>query len=315
MAVAEQIQQPVFFVFAHQTLGVSSLYQGHLRSALTHFENVMTLADMPSPPPLVSTTHVFCLVYTSLALWALGYPEQAVKRSQEGLTVAEQLGLPYSRVFALYGAAILHTFRRDVQVVQKHVQEMITVCEKYGLQELLALGTIIDGWALSACGNGIQGQGIAQMQRGLATYQATGARLSLPHLLAMLVEAYVQTDQANQADEGLTVLTQAVDAMQRSGEQLFASWLSRLKGELLLTLSPEYSTEAEQCFLDAIDAAQCFQAKSWELQATICLAQLWYQQGKRKRARQRLAEMHGWFTEGEDAADLREARALLTRWA
>ena len=288
MVLAEQIQQPVFFVFAHQTLGVSSLYQGHLRRALTHFENVMTLADMPSPPPLVSTTHVFCLVYTSLALWALGYPEQAVKRSQEGLRLAEQLGLPYSQVFALYGAAILHTFRRDVQVVQKHVQEMIMLFEKYGLQELLALGTITDGWALSACGNGTQGQGIVQMQRGLATYQATGARLSLPHLLGMLVEAYVQTDQANQADEGLRVLTEAVDAMQRNGEQLFASWLLRLKGELLLALSPEHSPEAEQCFLDAIEAAQCSQAKSWELQATICLTQLWHQQGKRKRACQSL---------------------------
>lgn len=310
MTLAEQIQQPMFFVFAHQTLGTSALYQGRLRRALTHFENVITLADMPSPPSLVSTTHVFCLVYTSLALWALGYPEQAVRRSREGLTAADQLGLPYSQVFALYGEAVLHTFRRDVKVVQTRVQEMITLCEKYGLQEMLALGTIIDGWALAECGHATQG--IARMQRGLATYQATGARLSLPHLLAMLVEASAQAEQAN---EGLEVLTEAVDAMQHSGEQLFAPWLLRLKGELLLALSSEQHFEAEQCFLDAIDAAQCSQAKSWELQATIRLTQLWHQQGKRKRARQRLAEIFGWFSEGGDTTDLREAKALLSAWS
>ena len=136
--------------------------------------------------------------------------------------------------------------------------------------------------------------------------------LSLPHLLAMLVEAHAKTGQAA---EGLQVLTEAVDVMQRHGEQLFASWLFRLKGELLLALSPEHSTQAEQCFLDAIDTAQCSQAKSWELQATIRLSQLWHQQGKQKRARQALAEMYDWFDEGGDTADLCEAQALLTAWS
>ena len=103
--------------------------------------------------------------------------------------------------------------------------------------------------------------------------------------------------------------------MQRHGEQVFAPWLSRLKGELILVLSPEQHAEAERCFLDAIEAAQCSGAKLWELQATICLTRLWHQQGKRDRARQVLAEMYGWFTEGGNTPDLCEAKALLTAWA
>lgn len=243
-------------------------------------------------------------------MWALGYPQQAVQRSQEALTAANQLGLPYSQAFALYGSAFLHTFLREVQVVHKRVVEMRALCEEYGLQELSALGTIIDGWAVTERGQATQG--IAQMQQGLAAYQATGAQLSLPHLFAMLAEAHTKTGQA---DEGLRVLTEAVDVMQRHGEKLFAPWLLRLKGELLLALSPKHSTEAEQCFLDAIDAAQRSEAKSWELRVTVRLTQLWYQRGKREKSRQVLAEIYGWFSEGEDTADLCEAKTLLSAWS
>ena len=310
MALAEQIPEPSFAVFAHQVLGMISLYQGHLDVALTHFEKGLSLADMADtqnlPLPL-AMTKVFCLFYSGLVLWAIGYPKQATERGQAALAVADQLGVPYSRAFALYGAALLHVLLQEREIVCTYVEEMIALCEKYGLQELSALGAIMNGWIMVDRGQAVQG--IAQIQRGLAAYQATGAELSLPHLLALLVEAYVKTGQVN---EGLRVLTEAIDVMQRHGEQIFASWLFRLKGELILLLSPEQQVEAEQCFLDAIDAAQHSHAKSWELQATICLAQLWYQQGKRKNARQVLTAMYGWFSEGKDGADLRAVQDLLS---
>ena len=142
--------------------------------------------------------------------------------------------------------------------------------------------------------------------------QATGVRLSSSHLLVVPVEAYARTDQVA---EGLQILLNAIDAVQLHGEQIFSPWLLWLKNELLLAFSPEHSTKVGQCFLEAIDPAQCSQARSWELQATSRLSQVWYQQGKQKRARQRLAYMYGWFGEGCDTADLREPQALLTAWS
>ena len=114
-----------------------------------------------------------------------------------------------------------------------------------------------------------------------------------------------------QREEGLTLLTEALAVTNDTGERRWEAELHRLKGELLLAGSAEHATEAETCFHQALDVARRQQAKSWELRAAVSLARLWQQQGKRTEARVLLAPIYGWFTEGFDTADLREARALL----
>jgi predicted ATPase len=166
-----------------------------------------------------------------------------------------------------------------------------------------------------------QGQeeaGIAQICQGLATWQILGAEAGRPCWLALLAESYGKADQA---EEGLRVLAEALAAVQKRGERQWAAELYRLKGELLLRqatglgLRPVPTEAAEACFRQAIHIARRQRAKPLELQAVMRLSRLWQQQGKREEARQWLGEIYGWFAEGFDTADLREAKALLEELA
>ena len=169
---------------------------------------------------------------------------------------------------------------------------------------------IRQGWALA-----VQGQieeGISQIRQGLDALRATGTEVWRPRWLALLVEAY---GKGEQVEEGLTVLAEALAAVNRSEERMYEAELWRLRGELTLQASAQSTEsraqEAEGYFLKAIDIARQQQAKSWELRASTSLARLWQQQDKREDARQLLAEIYGWFTEGFDTKDLQEAKALL----
>jgi predicted ATPase len=153
---------------------------------------------------------------------------------------------------------------------------------------------------------------MAQMHQGLAAWRATGAAVFRPYGLTLLAEV---SAQAGQREAGLTLLAEALAAVDDTGERRWEAELHRLKGELLLARSAEHDTEAETCFRQALDIARQQQAKSWELRAATSLSRLWQQQGKHAAARQLLAEVYGWFTEGFDTADLQEAKALLEELA
>jgi predicted ATPase len=139
-----------------------------------------------------------------------------------------------------------------------------------------------------------------------------GVALTEPYWLTLLAEAY---GQVGQPEEGLRVLSEALSVLNSNGERFWEAELYRLKGELLLQQNVDNATEAETCFHHAIRIAQSQQAKSWELRATTSLARLWQQQGKRGEARQGLGEVYGWFTEGFDTTDLRDAKVLLDELA
>jgi len=134
------------------------------------------------------------------------------------------------------------------------------------------------------------------------------------YFLALLAEAY---GKGGQAEEGLHVLAEALAHVDKTGERYYEAELYRLKGELTLQQLKvqgskfKVEEEVEECFLKAIEIARWQQAKSLELRAVMSLARLWQQQGKKDEARQMLAEVYGWFTEGFDTADLQEAKALL----
>jgi predicted ATPase len=198
----------------------------------------------------------------------------------------------------------------------------MSLSTEQGFPNWLAIATMQRGWALAAQGHGEEG--IAQIHQGLAAMRAAGVALGRAHWLALLVDAY---GHAGQTQEGLNVLTEALTTVHNCGGRWWEAELYRLKGELLLQsggqgLESGVSTpdaglqtrdaEAEACFRQALDIARRQQAKSLELRAAMSLARLWQHQGKRAPARELLAPIYGWFTEGFDTADLQEARALLT---
>jgi predicted ATPase len=283
---------------------------GEVRPAQAHLEQGMALYD-----PRQHHSHAFlygqdpgvaCLSLAALALWVLGYPDQALARIHEALTLAYERPHPFSLARAFIYTGRLHQFRGEPQLTQARAEAAMTLSTEQGLVYWCAEGTILRGWALAAQGQ--DAEGIMQMCQGLATHQATGAELVRPYLLPLLAETYAQ---GGRADEGLRVLDKALASVHTTGERWWEAEIHRLKGELLLALSAEKYAEAETCFHQARDSARRQEAKALELRAAMSLARLWQQQDRRAEAQALLAPIYGWFTEGFDTADLQEAKAFL----
>ena len=185
------------------------------------------------------------------------------------------------------------------------------------------MGTILQGWARAGLGEGKAA--IAQIHQGITFYRSTGSELWLTYILALQAEA---CGKVNQTEEGLATIAEALALVETNAERLYEAELYRLKGQLVLQSAvhgsqseapntqprtPSPQAEAEECFHRAIAIAQKQQAKSLELRAVMSLARLWRQQGKTVEARQMLAEIYGWFTEGFDTKDLQEAKGLLEK--
>jgi predicted ATPase len=239
-------------------------------------------------------------------LWLLGYPDQALTKSHEALTLAQELSHPFSLAYALDLAAMLHRLRQEGQAAQERAEAAMTLSTEQGFPLWLALGMILRGGALAEQGQGTEG--IAQMRQGLAVFQATGAEVGRPYFLALLGEAY---GRVGQVEEGLGVLAEALAAVEKSGERFYEAELHRLTGELLLARATADQAQAEGCLRRALDVARRQRAKSLELRAAMSLSRLWQRQGKRGEARQLLEGIYGWFTEGLDTKDWQEAQVLL----
>jgi predicted ATPase len=241
------------------------------------------------------------------------------------LTLARALSHPFGLAYALDFAGWLHQCRREGQAAQERAEALLALAHEQGFAYRVARGTLQRGWALAAQGQGEAG--IAQLHQGLAAYQATGAGGNRPTFLGWLAEAY---GKGGQAEAGLRLLAEALALVDSTGERWWEAELHRLKGELLLQSGVQglassvltldtglrtRDTEAEACFRQALAIARRQQAKSWELRTAMSLSRLWQQQGKRQEARDLLAPIYGWFTEGFDTADLQEAKILLEAFA
>jgi predicted ATPase len=244
-------------------------------------------------------------MFAAPALWDLGYPDQALRRSHETLTLAQSLD-PYTLYFALRIAGLVHELRREVQAAHERFEAALALATEHGFVEWVPMSMNERGGTLAAQGH--YEAGIAQMRQGIATQQATQTRMTLPGLLARLAEAY---GRSGQAEAGLGVLAEALAMVDTTGERLHEAKLYRLKGELLLLQVGPDAPQAEACFQQALAVARRQQAKSWELRAAMSLSRLWLRQGKCKEAHDLLAPICTWFTEGFDTADLQEAKALL----
>jgi DNA-binding SARP family transcriptional activator/predicted ATPase len=324
MQITHTTPDPAHRAIAHWAMGVTLLYAGELEPARAHLEQMSAYHDPPQPraPSFRYTTDpgVACRFWNAWALWFLGYPDQALQRSREAQALAEQLSHPFSLAFALFTGSALHQFRREPKAAQQTAEAAIRISHEQGFSFFLGLATVFRGWAVMEQGE-IE-NGLALMRQGLQSAQATGARIGRPHMLAMLAEAH---GKAGQPREGLTLLAEALAAAHDSGERHYEAELYRIKGELLLNegrscssgsgawpaVAPAAAREAEACFEQAIHISRHQQARSLELRATLSLGRLWRHQDKHAAARRRLAEAYGWFSEGFETPDLREARELL----
>jgi adenylate cyclase len=247
------------------------------------------------------------IAYTwkSLLLWFFGYPDQALKSSLEAISLARKLGHPHTLAFGLTIGCIFHWFIRDYKTVRKYTEELIPLSSDGGFIFWWAHGIFYQGERKTQ--EGQVDEGIKQMHEGLETMLATGTETCMTRLRARLAEACLKVKRP---EEGLSAIDQTFDVLCRHDEIYFEAELHRLKGELLL-MQGKTESEVEACYQKAIEVSRSQKAKSLELRAAMSLSRLWQKQGKKDDALKLLKEIYGWFTEGFNTGDLKEAKALL----
>jgi predicted ATPase len=312
LRLAQQAQDPALLLQAHHALwgilGIRSVDE--LPLALEHAEQGIAIYDPQQHHSQVlyyggHDPGVCCRICAADALWMLGYPDQALKRGQEALDLGHALAHPMSLALAFANTAKVHAYRREAHAVAELAAAAIAIAAEKNFSEILAQAMQLQGWAMAEQGD-IE-QGLARLRQGIAGWSAAGADMVQPSQLAHLAESYQKADQI---DQGLAAVTEALAAVSASGEGYYEAEIYRLRGELLLAAGHP-SDQAEASYQQALQIARQQGAKSLELRAAVSLSRLWQRQGRHAEARQTLAAIYGWFSEGFDTPDLKNARSLL----
>jgi predicted ATPase len=297
-------------------VGWSHFFLGELEQAREHLERVLALYD-----PERHSSHAFTYgddpatsarSNLAQALWLLGHVDQSLRYSEENLAILRSvINHPYSVAFGLVLAAVVRQYRSDVPATRALVDEALALSEAHGLVFIDAMASILKGWARAQEGD--LAEGTAQMRHGLAAQLATGAELARPYWLCLITEACLESGAAL---EGLALLDEAEAAVQQTNERYWEAEIHRLRGQLLLAAAsdpaaPAVVRSAEECYRRALDVARRQGARSFELRAAVSLSRLWQAADRHDEARELLAPIYEWFTEGLDRPELREAAALL----
>ena len=309
--VTERAEEPLPAAMAYWARGFALNYLGRFAEARDDFDRVISLYDSSLHSSLAYVygmdPAVSALAYNGNTLWNMGFPEQAQEHSRRAVALAREVDHPTSLVHALCQSTAVANFCGDLDSFREQNDELLRLSTEEGIVPFRNWATLEDGWVRV-----LQGQheaGIERMRKGLAAMRAAGARKAFPGALARLANAH---REAGQPDEGLAVLVEASSLADEFGRHDDDPELHWLKGELLLAQENDgASAAAEAEFRKSIDTARESKAKSWELRATVSLSRVLQGLGKRDEARQQLAEIYGWFTEGFETRDLKEAKALL----
>jgi len=309
-STAQENQNEIMEAIGFHAQGIVMFSLGEFKHALSHFEKAINFYD-PSQHSasafiMGQDLGIAGLCWATQSLWMLGYPDQAMLRSQQAIALAQTLDHTFSLGYTMsLAGSMIHQLRNDVTAAHEGTAKSLAFVNKYGFAFLQAYNLVVMGWAQAEMG--CVEEGIAQILTGLAKHKEMNARIHLPHYQALLARSYTL---AGDVDAGLEVANTALVLVKETGEHYYEAELTRLKGELLVAQGN--GAGAESCFFEAIRVARQQSAKSWELRSKTSLARLWQKQGKGKEALLMMSEIYGWFTEGFDSPDLKEARSLLS---
>ncbi len=311
LRVARESRDPGQLLRALHAMSGTSFYRGEFSEAREHLEEFLGLYDPKKHRghdylSASANVGVWGLFFFSWTLVSLGYPVQALKRALEGLALARELSDPFSESVALFCISRIYLERRDSKASLQTAEAVINLSSEHGFAYYLAFGAWLRLEALTEEGQ-LQ-EGIAGMRSVLQGMRARGAVLGSSWFLALLARAH---RKAGQVEEGVALVAQGLEFVTKTDERMMEAELHRVKGELLLGHTPADQVGAEASFRDALEVARRQSAKSYELRAATGLARLWQQQGCKQKARELLAPVYHWFTEGFDTRDLKEAKALL----
>jgi predicted ATPase len=239
-----------------------------------------------------------------IVLFCLGYPDQAQAEIRAIIAEAQTMAHPPYLVLSQVFSAILLSLAGDIAALDRQADELAAAAIEHGFPLYQAQGTIFRGWAKARLGK--VSEGINLLRSGSSAYRATGSEVWMPHYRALLATSL---EIAGETGEAVALLQDALQNVERTGERWFEAELNRHKGELMLRQG--HSELAEELYRKALSIAQEQQAKLWELRAAVSLARIRRDQGRHSDARAILAPVYGWFTEGFDTPDLKQAKALL----
>ena len=276
---------------------------GELAASGNACHDVMSLHDPECHGHLASSygqedPAVICMSFDVWRLWLIGSPDQAVVRAGEAVALAERLRQPYAAALASVFTTGVHQFRGEAAKVRREAEVLQKLTIDYGFPMLLAIGEVLDGWAVAAGG----AEGLAQMEKGLDAWRSTGAYLFTPYLLGLIAETQLSFGLTDAARE---TLTEALAQVEKSQECWWEAELHRLEGELLVATG---DSGAEVCFQRALEVARRQGARSLSLRAALSLSKL---SGQGREALQQLGKLADGFAEGYDTTDLRMTRERL----
>lgn len=311
MALAESLNDPGMLMEALFMPGVTMFYRAQFAGARACYENAVAAYDHRERTRFWTayTGHdagVTHRCYLALALWHLGYPDQALKVAREMCELARTIGHAFSLAHAVDFAAFLYHYCRLGTKVQAAAEEEMAIATEQGFPFWHALGTLHKGAGLLL--HGRREESLPHLLKGFGAFRATGAEVRVPSYLGMLGDAYTQSARFEDAHKSLN---EGLAVAEKNDDRCHEAELHRLKGELLLAESPDQAAAAEECFHRAIEMARRQQSRAWELRGTMSLARLWQRQGRRNEAHAALAAIYGAYTEGFTTPDLVDAKELL----
>jgi predicted ATPase len=309
LALGEKQRATVPLMIGHRMMG-SVLHTGAFAEGRAHLDRAIALYNLAEHRPLATRfgqdIRVAALSYRSWALWMLGYPVAALADASRAVRDAREIGQAATLMYALVHASLTHIHCGDYAAANTEANELVALADEKGALFWKALGTTVQGYVLALTGKAADA--IQMITSGVTALRSTGSTLWMPSHLSYLAKAYAELGQF---DNAWWCIGEAITVAETTKERWQEGDIHRMAGEIEL-LSPEPSTaKAEACFKRALEVARAQQAKSWELRAAMSLARLWRGQGKRHEGRNHLAQIHGWFTEGFDTLDLKQAKALL----
>jgi class 3 adenylate cyclase/predicted ATPase len=315
LAMVEQEQDSGLVLEAHHAMWTTGWHCGELATGRLHAEFGLQLYRADQHHHLAGAygghdAGVCCRYASAMIALLQGYPDRAVRWGQESLKLARELRHPFSHTLALEFIPFVHEFRREPVSVEEHVRALIEISTEQRFPLRTAGGQLHQGWLLLARGDAEEA--IAQIGRGLAASQALGSQMRHSYFLALLAKAYLH---AGRHDQSVSTIDQALGFIRESGERWWEAEVHRLHGELLLARRARDRADAEECFHRALRLAREQTARSLELRAAMSLARVWAEHGRRAEGHDLLAPVYGWFTEGFDTADLKDAKALLDELA
>jgi predicted ATPase len=283
---------------------------GDLVDGKEHYDRALAIYDPAEHGPLKTRSGrdvgVTLLSFRSLCVWQLGYPAASRDDAERAVKNARETGQATTLMYALFSAVVYHIRCGNYAAARTEVDELIALADERGAPYWKGQGTAARGWLLAESGKA--SDAVRAITSGITSLRSTGAYLYEPRHLWYLAMAYADLGQP---DDARRCIDDAIDKVERSKEKWCEAEVNRIAGEVALkSLAPD-PERAEAYFERALTVARQQQAKSWELRASISLARLWRDQGKRDQALDLLAPVYGWFTEGFNTLDLKEAKALL----